>query len=125
MPLYLETWKNLEFGNLGKKNLEKPVVREILKKKLEFLTIFTCSVVKIRFDTNIFHINEIFLSSSKIFLLKNTFKVTLQYLSMFFIVFNTVFTLNLALVQKCVFLKTLKKFGKPEKKLEKTSSNPV
>ena len=24
LPLYLETWKNLEFDSLGKKNLEKP-----------------------------------------------------------------------------------------------------
>ena len=24
LPLYLETWKNLEFDNLGKNNLEKP-----------------------------------------------------------------------------------------------------
>ena len=24
LPLYLEAWKNLEFDNLGKKNLEKP-----------------------------------------------------------------------------------------------------
>ena len=32
MPLYLEAWKNLEFDNLGKKNLEKP----------EFVIIFTC-----------------------------------------------------------------------------------
>ena len=30
LPLYLETWKNLEFDNLGKKNLEKP---GILNKK--------------------------------------------------------------------------------------------
>ena len=33
------TWKYLEFDNLGKK---KPEVWEILKKNLEFLTIFTC-----------------------------------------------------------------------------------
>ena len=24
LPLYLESWKNLEFDNLGKSNLEKP-----------------------------------------------------------------------------------------------------
>ena len=24
LPLYLETWKNLEFDNFGKNNLEKP-----------------------------------------------------------------------------------------------------
>ena len=34
--LYLETWKNLEFENLGKKNLEKPGTREILKKTWDF-----------------------------------------------------------------------------------------
>ena len=26
LPLYLETWKNLEFDNLGKKYMEKPGV---------------------------------------------------------------------------------------------------
>jgi len=30
LPLYLESWKKLEFDNLGKNNLEKP---EILNKK--------------------------------------------------------------------------------------------
>ena len=38
LPLYLETWKYLEFDNLGQKNLE-------------FLTIFTCLVVKFCFNT--------------------------------------------------------------------------
>ena len=37
-PKNLETWKNLEFHNLGKKNLEKPRIWEILKKNLEFWT---------------------------------------------------------------------------------------
>ena len=36
LPLYLEIWKDMEFDNLGKKNLEKPGI----------LTIFTFSVVE-------------------------------------------------------------------------------
>ena len=56
---------NLEFDNLGKKkprktwnlknfekNLENPVIlNKSLKKHLEFLTIFTCLLVKFCFDT--------------------------------------------------------------------------
>ena len=39
LSFYLETWKNLQFDNLGKKtwNLRN------FEKKLEFLTISTCS----------------------------------------------------------------------------------
>ena len=50
--------KNLEYDNLGKKKLEKPgILKKTWKfdqkssKKLEFLTIFTCIVVKFYFDT--------------------------------------------------------------------------
>ena len=32
LPLYLETWKNLEFDNLVKKNLE---IEKLKKKNLE------------------------------------------------------------------------------------------
>ena len=55
---------NLEFDNLGKNNLEKPEIWEILKKpgktlnfeqksleKPRILTIFTCPVVKFRFES--------------------------------------------------------------------------
>ena len=38
---FLFTWKNLEFDNIGKKNLEIPGI----------LTNFTCSGVKFRFDS--------------------------------------------------------------------------
>ena len=48
MPLYLETLKNLEFDNLGIKNLGFEKLKKIWKN-LEFLT---CSVVKFRSDTN-------------------------------------------------------------------------
>ena len=65
------------------------------------------------------------------FLLKNTFKVALQYLSNVFILFKTVsyFKLNFKLKidhKMCTFKsleeiwKTWKKFGKPGKNLEKT-----
>ena len=43
LSLYLETWKNLEFDNLGKNKLEKP---EILNKNLELKKNLTCLVVK-------------------------------------------------------------------------------
>ena len=58
-------------------------------KNLELLTIWTCSVVKLRFDTKILSYKYDFLSSSKSFSLKNTSKLTLQYLFNVYIVFNT------------------------------------
>ena len=74
------------------------------------------------------HINKIFLSSSKNFLLKNTFKVTLQYLINIFILFNTVSYIEIRLKLKidpkiCTF-KNRKKLRKPGKNFEKTSGNP-
>ena len=49
----METWKNLEFDNLGKKNLKKPGIWEIKKKNLEFSTTFLYKVVKFRFETKV------------------------------------------------------------------------
>ena len=36
LPKNLESWKNLEFDNLGKKKLEKPGILEKENKKLNF-----------------------------------------------------------------------------------------
>ena len=69
------------------------------------------------------------MSSSKIFfLLKNIFKVALQYLFNVFILFNTILYLKLNFKLKidpkmCTF-KNLEETWKPEKKFEKTSGNP-
>ena len=57
-------------------------------------------------------------------LLKNTFKVALQYLLNILILINIVFNLELNFKLKMRTLKTLKKFGKPGKSFEKTSANP-
>ena len=62
-----------------------------------------------------------FLGSSKKFLLKNTLKVDLHYLFNVFIPLNIVFNLKLKTKNRpkeCIFLKTWKKFGKPEKILK-------
>ena len=69
------------------------------------------------------------MSSLKNLLLKNTFKVTLQYLFNVFILFNTVSYIEINLKLKvdpkmCTF-KNLKKFGTPGKSFEKTSGKPV
>ena len=46
LPLYLETWKNLEFDNLGKKkNLENQELGNF-EKNLQFFIILTYVVVK-------------------------------------------------------------------------------
>ena len=62
------------------------------------------------------------------FLLKNIFKVTLRYLFNVFILSNIVsylkLTLNYKYTQKCVLLKTWKKFKNPGKIFVKTSGNP-
>ena len=69
------------------------------------------------------------MSSSKIFLFKNTLKVILHDIFNVFILLNTVsyikLNFKLKIHQKCVLLKTWKKFGKPGKKFENTSGNPV
>lgn len=63
------------------------------------------------------------------FLLKKIFKVILQYLFNVFILFNTVpyikFNFKQNIDPKMCTLKTWKKFGKPVKKFEKMSGNPV
>ena len=52
LPLYLESWKNLEFDNLGKKKPGKTWnFEQKTWKNLEFLRISTCSVVKIWLDS--------------------------------------------------------------------------
>ena len=60
---------------------------------------------------------------------KNTFKVTLQYLFIVFMLFNTFlnfkYNFKLKIDQKCVFLKTWNKLEKPEKNFERTNGNPV
>ena len=88
-----------------------------------------CLLIKTASDDekNLFYIIH-FLGQIEI-LLMNTFKVVLQYLFNIFILFHTVLyiklTLNLKYTQKCVVLRTWKKFGKPGKNSEKTSGNPV
>ena len=61
-------------------------------------------------------------------LLRNTYKVTLQYLFNVFILFNTVsyfkFNLKLKIDLKCVLLKICKKFENPLKIKKKTNGNP-
>ena len=83
-------------------------------ENLKFLTIFTCLVVKFSFDTK------------KNFLLKNTFKVSLQYFFNVFITFNTDFNLTLLkLDPKMHIFKNLDEIWKTWKKLEKTIGSPV
>ena len=97
-----KTLKNLEFYNLGKKNLEKPGIWEIKKKTWNFdqkpgsLTIFTFSIVKFRFDSKNQSYKKKF-HHQKSFLLKNIFKVALQYLFNVFILLKTVSYLKLNL----------------------------
>ena len=61
--------------------------------------------------------------------LKNTFKVVSQYLFNIFILINIVFNLKfnfkLKIDQKCILLKTWKKFRKSGKNFGKMSGNPV
>ena len=61
LPIYLETWKNLEFDNFG-------------KKKPEVLTILTCSVVKFQFDSKNLSYNKKNCHHQN-YQLKNTFKL--------------------------------------------------
>ena len=67
-----------------------------------------------------YHINKIFFV-----IIKNTFKVTFQYIFNVFILFKTVpyieIKLKLKWTQKCVLLKTWKKLGKPGKFFDKTN----
>ena len=59
---YLETWKNLEFDNLSKKNLENPGIWEILKKSGESSN-FERNIFKNLEKTGIF--NNFYIFSSK------------------------------------------------------------
>ena len=59
-------------------------------KDFEFLTILRCSIVKFDLTQKFYHINKIFCHHQKMFLLKNAFKVTLQYPFNVFILFNPV-----------------------------------
>ena len=70
MPLNLETWKILEFDNLGKKNWKKWEFEKLkkktgktwnLNKNLEFLTILICLLVKFQFDIKNLSFDKIFL----------------------------------------------------------------
>ena len=81
LPLYLETWKNLEFGNLYKKNLE-------------FLTIFTFKQKNFDLTQKIHLVDKFFCHHQNFFFL-NTFKVALKFLYNVFILFNVVFNLKL------------------------------
>ena len=73
----------------------------------------------------VYQIKKIFCGHHKTFLLKKSFKVTLQYLINVFIIFNTVSYIKLIFKKKPILLKTLKKFGKLGINLEKSSDNPV
>ena len=69
--------ENLEFDNLGKKTWKNMEFWTNIFKpwnNLEFLIIFTCLVVKFRFDKKIYPIDNIFLSSPIVFLLKDILK---------------------------------------------------
>ena len=68
-------------------NLEIP---GILNKKPGILPILPCSIIKFRFDTKKLQYKSFFLTSSEIFLLKNTYKVNLQYLFNVVVLFITV-----------------------------------
>ena len=95
-----------------KKKLEKPGnLKEKSIKNLDFLTIFTCLVEKFQFDTKNCPKDKFV----------NMFKVALQYFFNVFILFNTVFNLQLKFKLKidpkmCTF-RTWEKFGKPKKNL--------
>ena len=108
----------MEFEKFWKKNW----------KNLEFLINLTFSIVKFWFDKKIYHIDKLFCHHLKLFLLKNTFKVALQYLFNVVIEFNTVFYLKLnfklKIDQRRVLSKTWKKFRKPGRNFSKTSGNP-
>ena len=56
METWKKTWKTLEFNNLGIKNMEKPGIREILKKP----RILTFLVVEFRFDTKHLSYKKVF-----------------------------------------------------------------
>ena len=75
---------------------------------------------------NIYNIGEIFCHNQKIFFLKNTSKVALQYLFNVFVLFNIVFNLKfnfkLKIDQKVRTFKNLKEIMK---NLKKASGNPV
>ena len=107
MPLYLETWKNLELDILSIKRPEKTWNWETLKKprilnkKPGIFNNFNMFSSKI----SIWHKKYIikigfFCHHQKIFLLKNLFKVILQYLFNVFILFNTVSYIKLNFKQK-------------------------
>ena len=75
-----------------------------------------------------YHIDKKKLSSSKIYLLKNLFKVVLEYLFNVFILFNTVFYLKLNFKLKidlkmCTF-KNLEEILIPGENFPKTFGNP-
>ena len=76
----------------------------------------------------IYHINNIILSSSKNFLLKNTFKVTLQHLLNVFVLFNTVsfieINLKLKIDPKMFTFKNLEEIWKTWKKFRKNEWQP-
>ena len=110
LPLYLEI-----FDNLGKKNLKFLTIKKDVQQK-NFALTQKKTILQIRF----------FWDSSKTFFIKNIFKVVLQYLFNVFIQFDIVFNLRLLKIdQKCAYLKTWKKYGKPGKNLDKMSGNPV
>ena len=88
--LYLEKPGIWQFRQ---KKLKKPGIWE--KKNLEFFPILTCSVIKFRYVTWNVSCKQDFLSSSKFFYKKNTFKVALKYLFNVIILLNTVFNFKL------------------------------
>ena len=63
---------------------------ENFEKILVFLTILTCSAVKFRFDTKIYHISKIFFVIIKIFSIKILIKCNFMYLFDVFILLKTV-----------------------------------
>ena len=79
-----KTWN---FDQKSLKNLEKP----------GFLIILTCVVVKFQFQTKIPSHQNFFCHHQVFFLLKNINKADLLYLLNFFVLFNTLLTLNLIL----------------------------
>ena len=100
LPLYLETWKNLEFGNLYKKNLE-------------FLTIFTFKQKNFDLTQKIHLVDKFFCHHQNFFLLKCILKVALQYFFNVFILSSTVFNLKLLkLDSKMRIFKNLEKIWK-------------
>ena len=89
------------------------------KKNLEFLTTFTCLVVNFFLTQKTYSMDKFLVSPSKFFLLKNIFKVSLQYLFNVFMLFNTVFNLKLLKIDQKMNI--LKKLGKS---FENISGNP-